>query len=453
MEREVKRLEEFRRLRKEIRSSQDHLVVGIDISKDVHNALMRTVSGKTLYRRLTFNNTREGFETLVLQVEAVGVQHGLKEVVFGMEPTANYHKPLGEFLINQEHQVVLVSPEAAKQNRSLLDGRWNKHDGKDCANVADLICQGKCLYYEYPSSELRDLRNLLSLNRKLKKLEQGLRLRIRNHLVAQYFPELDQYCHWGANEGLAMVRWCLDPAVMAALSDIELMKRLGTEGKTIAQRRRLSALKEKAPSSIGCQFGSSVQFEGQSVVKLLKEVRQGVSDTQEQIEQVCQKFKEYSFLLSIPGFGPTLSAMVLGAIGNPWRFQNGAQVLKMVGLDLSASQSGKSQGAPIVSKKGKAEIRYALYQAAMVASSRDKHFVAYFTEQLRGREKEKGIKTKKRVKLAAKMLMIAWTLMKKQERFDPKYLSTQIEPIAAGKSAKNGNGGIPQVQPSANHRL
>jgi hypothetical protein len=49
----------------------------------------------------------------------------------------------------------------------------------------------------------------------------------------------------------------------------------------------------------------------------------------------------------------------------------------------------------------------------MVASSRDKHFVAYFTDQLRGREKEKGIKTKKRVKLAAKMLMIAWTLDEK----------------------------------------
>jgi transposase len=157
--------------------------------------------------------------------------------------------------------------------------------------------------------------------------------------------------------------------------------------------------------------------------------------------------------LSIPGFGPTLSAMVLGAIGNPWRFQNGAQVIKMVGLDLSASQSGKSQGPAAISKKGKAEIRYALYQAAMVASSRDKHFVAYFTEQLHGREKEKGIKTKKRVKLAAKMLMIAWTLMKKQERFDPKYLSSQAQPILARKTVKNKNREIPKAQPSCDRGL
>jgi len=452
MEREEKRLEQFRRLRKEIRGCQDYLVVGIDISKDLHNAVIRTVSGK-MHRRLTFHNTREGFENLLLAVDAVKVQHGPTEVVFGMEPTANYHKPLGEFLIHRDQQVVLVSPEAANKNRSLLDGRWNKHDGKDCANVADLICQGKFLYYEYPSAELGDLRNLLSLNRKLKEFEQGLRLRIRNHLVAQYFPEMDQYCHWGASEGLALVQWCLDPALMASLSDEELCQRLGSLGRTIAQRKRLSALKEQAASSIGCRFSRSVEFEGQNLVKLLKEVRQRMESTREQIEEVCQKFKEYSCLLSIPGFGPTLSAMVLGAIGNPWRFQNGAQVLKMVGLDLSASSSGKSQGSPIVSKKGKAEIRYALYQAAMVASTRDKHFVRYFTDQLRGREKETGIKTKKRVKLAAKMVMIDWSLMKDQERFDPDYLVAGDQRIAAAGNAKIQNGGIPKLQPNAARAL
>ena len=279
MEREDIRLEQFRRLRKEIRGSEDYLVVGIDVGKDTHNAYLGTARGKALYRRLIFENSREGFEKLLLQVQAVGVQQSLNQVVYGMEPTANYHKPLGEFLINQEQQVVLVSPQAVKQNRTLLDGRWDKHDGKDCANIADLISQAKCLYYEYPSPDLRELRNLLSLKRKLKKLEQGLRLRIRNHLVAQYFPEMDQYCNWGEQEGLALVQWCLDPAVMAKLSEAELLTRLHTQGRTIAQRRRLSALREKAPTSIGCRFGPSVEFEGQSTVKLLKEVRQTISDT------------------------------------------------------------------------------------------------------------------------------------------------------------------------------
>jgi hypothetical protein len=45
------------------------------------------------------------------------------------------------------------------------------------------------------------------------------------------------------------------------------------------------------------------------------------------------------------------------------------------------------------------------------------------TNKLRGREREKGIKAKMKVKLAAKLLIIAWTLMKKKEPFDPEYLN------------------------------
>jgi hypothetical protein len=55
-------------------------------------------------------------------------------------------KPLGEYLIKNGHAVVLVATEAVKKNRSLLDGRWDKNDKKDSANVADLISQGKCLF-------------------------------------------------------------------------------------------------------------------------------------------------------------------------------------------------------------------------------------------------------------------------------------------------------------------
>jgi len=46
-------------------------------------------------------------------------------------------------------------------------------------------------------------------------------------------------------------------------------------------------------------------------------------------------------------------------------------------------------------------------------------FLAYYTQKLRGRAKEPGIRTKMRVKLAAKLLLIAWTLMKSKEAFTP----------------------------------
>jgi transposase len=114
-------------------------------------------------------------------------------------------------------------------------------------------------------------------------------------------------------------------------------------------------------------------------------------------------------------------------IADPLRFESSHQVVKLAGYDLCANRSGKSSedALPVISKNGNAQLRYALYQAAFIASVRNPHFSAYFTHVLRGRQRERGIKTKMRVKLAAKMLIIAWTLMKKKEPFNPDYL--QIE--------------------------
>jgi transposase len=421
------RLEEFRQFREEIRGSTEYLVVGIDVAKDKHYAFFGTATGKVLFRRLVFENNLEGFRKLLIQAEAMRVQHGLKRVVFGMEPTGNYHKPLGEHLIRCGHGVVLVSGVAAHENRKTLDGRWDTNDTRDAANVADLVSQGKCLFYEFPVGALQDLRNLLSLKRRLKRMEHGYRVRIRNHLLAKYFPELDRYYDQSSSTSLAIVRWCLDPSVIAGLEYKQFVQRVGSGQRRLSQEKRLQAIWKMAVDSVGCEVGPTVEFEAQVMVEGLKQIRQGIQDIEDKIHGVCCQFPAYEFLLSIPGFGPDVSSKVLGAIGDPFRFQNGRQVLKMAGLDLSAERSGKTSASavPVISKKGKADLRYALYQAAFIASTKNQDFIVYYTHKLRGREREPGIKTKMRVKLSAKLLIIAWTLMKKKEPFNPEYLNLE----------------------------
>ena len=399
----LSRLEEFRQLKDGIRGSEKHLIVGIDVAKDKHHAFFGTATGKTLYKRLIFDNSATGFEKLVLTAESVRVQYCMEHVVFSVEPTANYHKPLGEFLIRRGHGVVLVGSSAVKNNRELLDGRWDKHDTKDAANVADLVSQGKCLFYDYPFQKVRDLRNLLSFKRRLKKEDHGLRMRIRNQLIAQYFPEMDRHMESSMAENLAIVKWCLNPAEIAGKEYKDFFQMVTTRDRGSAQQQRLKAIWESAGSSIGCEVGQAVKFEAGMLVDSLKQIREDIKKTDAKINEVCLRFPEYEFLLSIPGFGPAVSAVTLGALGDPYRFKTGKQVLKLAGLDLSASRSGKNSETvtPVLSKKGKSDLRYALYQAALIASVSNKHFIAYFTDKLRGRERERGIKTKMRVKLTA----------------------------------------------------
>ena len=168
-----------------------------------------------------------------------------------------------------------------------------------------------------------------------------------------------------------------------------------------------------------------MSVEAQIMVAALHRVRETIKTVDDRIEDICLKFPEYSFLLTIPGFGPDVSSKVLAAIGDPERFTSGKQVLKMAGFDLCADRSGKKSNSatPVISKHGKADLRFALYQGAIISSLNNKEFIVYHTNKIRGREREKGIGTKMRVKLAAKLLIIAWTLMKKKEPFDPKCIN------------------------------
>jgi transposase len=193
------------------------------------------------------------------------------------------------------------------------------------------------------------------------------------------------------------------------------------------KRRRLGAIWEKAAESIGCHEVPGVEHEAKVMVEGLRQIRETIKETEQKIEELCKQFPEYQYLLTIPGFGPDVSTKVMGAIGEPDRFDNGRQLLKLAGLDLSADRSGKdsAKAIPQISKRGKADLRYALYQAAFIASTKNQDFMRYYTSKLQGREKEKGIHRKRMVKLSAKMLLIAWTLMKKKEAFDPAYLSIE----------------------------
>ena len=177
--------------------------------------------------------------------------------------------------------------------------------------------------------------------------------------------------------------------------------------RTRTQAKRIRDIWDDALMSIGCEAGEVLQFGAKLMVEDLHNIRASIKAVDEQIAKICTEFPEYHHLLTIPGFGP--------------------DIIKLVGYDLSASRTGKTsdRAIPRISKRGNAHLRYTLYQAAFVASTSNKYFKRYYANQLLGREREKGINTKMKVKLAAKMLIIAWTLMKKKESFDPTYLNIE----------------------------
>lgn len=414
----------FRQMKASVRGSEKYLLVGIDVAKNKHHAFFGTPNGRTLRKNMVFDNSLKGFENLRDLAGDLKSQHGLVEVVYGLEPTASYHKPLAEYLLRQKEQVVYVSNVAVAKNRALLDGRWDKNDKKDAANVADLVGQSRCLFYELPQENLRELRSLIGFRIKLKKEEHALKMRLRNNVFAQFFPELDQlYIKAGQPDDLilSIAEHCLDPREIAAMEFDAFLKLITKRKIRIEQEKRLRELWEVAGESVGCLVHDAARWEAKSLVSQLKSVRETVKGNEQLMAKTATQFPEYECLLSIPGFGPIVSAMVLAAIGNPCRFQNQGQIVRLAGLDLSAERSGKNSNSakPVISKQGKAALRYALVQAAMVASAANPVIRNYFSKLIKGRELERGINLKMKVKLAAKLLVVAWALMKNREYFKP----------------------------------
>jgi transposase len=422
---ELSRIERFRQFKKEIRGSREHLIVGIDIAKDKHVAFMGTCQGITLRRRLIITNDKQGFRQLLEEASAVQKQHGLAKCIFGMEPTGNYHKPLAWWLLGYGQELVLVTGKAVKENRQLLDGRWDKNDTKDSANVADLISQGKCQFFANPDKMVTDLRDLLSLRKRLKRQEHSLRMRIRNSVLSKHFPEMDRY--WGSclRENLAIVRWCLDPHKIAAMPFSDFIRLVTSTDRGLRQVKRLEAIHQVAADSVGLPVTAATRFEARLLVENLEQVCERIAQLQNEIKKVCTRSSHYKLLQTIPGVGPFIAAVVLATVGNPHRFTNRSQVIRLAGLDLNANRSGKSsdKAVPVLSKKGDANLRYALYQAALIATYHNDRFKLLFRRMLEGRERERGIRTKMRVKLAAKILIIAWSMMKTNSPFNSDLLN------------------------------
>jgi transposase len=231
---------------------------------------------------------------------------------------------------------------------------------------------------------------------------------LRNNVFAQYFPELEKlYLRAGQPDDLilSIAEHCLDPREIAQMEFDAFLKLISTRKIRIEQEKRLRELWEGAKNSAGCLVHDAARWEAKSLVSQLKSLREIVNDNELRMKTVAQRYPEYQCLLSIPGFGPIVSAMVLGAIGDPLRFENRRQVLRLAGLDLSAERSGKNSDSvkPVISKQGKAALRYALVQAAMVASAKNPAVRSYFSGLIQGRELERGIKLKMKVKLAAKL--------------------------------------------------
>ena len=141
------RVKRFRELKATLRTNRERLLVGIDVAQAEHVVHLRQAHTRVVVPSLTIPNSTRGFTALWARIQQAQRATGCREVVCGLEPTGTYHQALAEFLEAQGADVVLISSSVAYWNRRTQEGTWDKNDRKDAVNCADLLEQGKVLFY------------------------------------------------------------------------------------------------------------------------------------------------------------------------------------------------------------------------------------------------------------------------------------------------------------------
>jgi transposase len=157
---------------------------------------------------------------------------------------------------------------------------------------------------------------------------------------------------------------------------------------------------------------------------LLKTLYDDMCALNERIEQIdrdikalCQTQPRYDALLSIPGFGPIVTASFMSELGSGHQFKNGRQLSAWCGLVPSQSSSGGKIRLGSITKNGSSELRVLLIHGARAvgrfANKRDDKLGQWFNALALRQGRHKAV-----VALANKLARIAWKILTGNNSFD-----------------------------------
>jgi transposase len=280
--------------------------------------------------------------------------------LIGMEATGNCQWFV-EMVTAAGHQVWIG--DAAKIRAS--DVRQQKHDKRDAALLLKLLLEGRFPRIWTPSSEQRDMRQLLIHRYKL------VRLR------AQAKNELQRLA---MNQGVQKKRRLWSKAGQELLRELPL--------QPWASRRR------------------------EDLLKVMALLDAQILSLDMAVKQAAETDANARLLMTQPGVGPITSLAFVLTMGDVRRFQRGKQVASYLGLIPREYSSGGHQRLGSISKQGNRFMRMLLVEAAQIAVRCDPRMRAEYLH--RCHSKPKGVA---KVAAARKLALRLYWMLRTQKRY------------------------------------
>lgn len=355
------------------------LFVGIDVAKSKHDCCIIDSNGVIIDDSFRIPNTKEGFNTLYTSIISALESSDLSNVKIGLESTGHYNTNITNYLYSKGFHITVLNPLVTNAFRKAGTLRKTKTDKCDAKVIATMLFSDESKSYSPSSYQIQELKSLTRHRYRMIGYRSKLKFSV-TRLIDIIFPELPDFV-WSIHQSsiyqLLLELPCPDEIRKCHLTHLTNVISKSSRGKY--DREKAVQLRELAASSIGSS-NRALTLELQQTIRLIQSVQTEINTLDKQIKLVVDELN--TPLITIPGIGYTIAAIILAEIGDINNFSSPAKLLAFAGMEPSTYQSGKYNASktPMV-KRGSTYLRWAIMQAARLVSMRDSTFATYMAKK------------------------------------------------------------------------
>lgn len=399
---------------------ENTLVIGCDIGKFINVARAIDFRGIEYGNPLSFpNNTREGFQCLLIWAKNVAALAKKTKVFFGCEPTGHYWWSIAQFIKQETNwKFAIVNSYHVYLGKEKEDNSPTKNDCKDAIVIAKAIKDGSYYYPVIPNESYAELRSAMIQREDLVKNLSRLKCKLQTWLDT-YFPEfLTVFKSWEGKSAMLALRNFPLPQDLVAAGSVELADIWKKNMKCGFKLYKSYDLWLCASKSVGITYG--IKLARKQIEFLLAQydfIKEQLDSLMSYVDELLNNMEDAKAILTMKGVGTVTAAAFLAEVGDLRNYQHPKQILRLAGLNLTEFSSGTHKSQTKISKRGRARLRSILYRCAIMAICKNPEIKAlhkYFTTR-----KENPLKKKQSViAICSKLIRIFMHLGKNRIAYD-----------------------------------
>ena len=355
------------------------IYVGIDVAKDKHDCFITNSDGEILFQVFTIQNNRDGFDDLFSKIQSTSSD--VSNIKVGLEATRHYSYNLLGYLIDKGLPTFVINPLHTNLYRKSLSLRKTKTDKVDARTIAMMLMSDVNLKsYSDTSYHNEELKSLTRY--RFDKVQERAQLKQSvSRLVTILFPELEKLVpSLHMTSVYALLSELPSSGKIASCHLTHLTKLLESASKGRYRWDKAGEIRDAAKVSIGSEMPAK-SLELKHTLRLIGELNSEISEIESEIKRIMDQIS--SPILTIPGIGYRMGAMILAEIGDFSRFDSPDKILAYAGASPSTYQSGQFESSySHMEKRGSRYLRFALIKAAKYVCHWDETFGAYLQKKI-----------------------------------------------------------------------